>query len=215
MPEDESPNPVLPLRNPVPPIPGPAAPAPRPVVPVVIVDYDPAWPEAFARLRDRAAAALGPVARRIEHVGSTSVPGLAAKPVIDLTVVVAAPGDVPEAIRRLAGIGYQHQGDQGIPGREAFSSPPGPPVHHLYVCAEGNRELRRHLLFRDYLRVHPETARQYGDLKRALAERYRTDRDGYSQAKTDFVEGVLREAVRWAGIEDAGDIIDIPSANTR
>lgn len=163
--------------------------------PVIIEDYDPTWPEAFTRLRERMEQALGSLALRVEHVGSTSVPGLAAKPIIDLTVVVASREDVAEAIRRLAAIGYVHDGDQGIPGREAFTGPPGPPIHHLYVCAKGNRELQRHLLFRDYLRAHPETARQYGELKKALAERFCTDREGYSQAKTEFVEGVLREAV--------------------
>ncbi|HEY6497445.1 MAG TPA: GrpB family protein, partial [Trebonia sp.] len=133
--------------------------------PVEIVDYDPRWPQTFASLRDRIAAAVGPLARRIEHVGSTAVPGLPAKPVIDLDVVIATPAEVPEVIARLGTLGYRHEGDLGITGREAFAGPIGGPAHHLYVCAADGRELARHLALRDYLRTHPEQARAYAELK--------------------------------------------------
>src|SRR5690349_20583042 len=91
--------------------------------PVIVVDYDPAWPRLFDQLTVPVRSALGEVALRIEHVGSTSVPGLAAKPIIDISVVVATEADVPLAIERLASIGYLHQGDLGIEGREAFVAP--------------------------------------------------------------------------------------------
>jgi GrpB-like predicted nucleotidyltransferase (UPF0157 family) len=154
--------------------------------PIVIVDYDPQWPEEFERLRDRAARALGEVAVSIEHVGSTAVSGLAAKPVIDLVVVVM-PGGVRAAIDRLAAIGYVHQGDLGVEGREAFSVPTGERRHHLYVCALNSGELQAELAFRDRLRNEPELASAYADLKRQLAVRFRDDRDGYARAKTEFV----------------------------
>src|SRR5271168_241502 len=102
--------------------------------PVIVVDYDLQWAEVFAELRSTLAAALGGLAVAIEHVGSTAVPGLPAKPIIDIDVVVPSPAKVPEAIARLATIGYVHQGDLGIAGREAFASPPNTPAHHLYVC---------------------------------------------------------------------------------
>jgi GrpB-like predicted nucleotidyltransferase (UPF0157 family) len=88
--------------------------------PVVIVDHDPEWPWVFERLRGRIAPAVGEVAISIEHVGGTAVPGLAAKPIIDVDVVVRG-GDVPEAIRRMVTLGYRHQGDRGVPSREASS----------------------------------------------------------------------------------------------
>jgi GrpB-like predicted nucleotidyltransferase (UPF0157 family) len=136
--------------------------------PILIVDYDPAWQTEFERLRERAARAVGEVAVSIEHVGSTAVPGLAAKPVIDLVVVVR-PGEVGTAIERLAAIGYVHKGDLGVEGREAFGVPTGERRHHLYVCPEDSRELRAQLAFRDRLRSEPELASTYADLKRQLA----------------------------------------------
>jgi len=90
--------------------------------PIVIVDYDPAWSGQFEILRRRIAKTLGDLVARIEHVGSTAVPGLAAKPIIDLDVLLASPDDMPAAVDRLASIGYVHQGDLGVPGREAFKS---------------------------------------------------------------------------------------------
>jgi GrpB-like predicted nucleotidyltransferase (UPF0157 family) len=95
--------------------------------PVVIVDYDPSWPATFEQLRDRLAATLGRLAVAIEHVGSTAVPGLAAKPIIDLDVVIADRIDLPAVIQRLRTLGYLHEGDLGVPGREAFTTPAGAP----------------------------------------------------------------------------------------
>jgi GrpB-like predicted nucleotidyltransferase (UPF0157 family) len=161
--------------------------------PVVIVAYDPRWPETFHALRQRIVDVLGEVAPSVEHVGSTAVPGLAAKPIIDLDVVVQL-ADLPIAIVRLATLGYAHEGERGVPGREAFRWPPGEPRHHLYVCPAGSPELRRHLLFRDYLRTHPEAAAAYAALKRDAAHRFREDRGAYTAAKDPFVEDVLRRA---------------------
>ena len=159
--------------------------------PVVIVDYDPSWPAAFTRLRDRLATALGSLALRIEHVGSTAVPGLAAKPIIDLDIVVATPGDLPAVIERLRPLGYAHEGDLGVPGRDAFAAPPGSPPHHLYVCPVGSPALARHLALRDLLRADPEAAAAHADLKRVLATRFRADRAAYTDAKTAFIDSPL------------------------
>jgi len=145
----------------------------------------------FERIRAPVALALGGLALRIEHVGSTSVVGLAAKPIIDLDVVIGSRADLPAVIGKLGTLGYLPQGDLGVPGREAFNSPPGLPEHHLYVCAADNPELARHLAFRDYLRGSPEAARGYASLKRSLAIRFHDDRDAYTEAKTAFVEQAL------------------------
>jgi GrpB-like predicted nucleotidyltransferase (UPF0157 family) len=154
--------------------------------PIVIVDYDPEWPRAFKAIRDRAAAAVGEVAVAIEHVGSTAVPGLAAKPVIDLVVVVE-PEDVQRAVERLVAIGYVHRGNLGVEGREAFSAPEDDPRHHLYVSPTDSEELRAQLAFRDRLRRDRALAAEYVALKRDLAVTFRDDRPGYTEAKTDFV----------------------------
>jgi GrpB-like predicted nucleotidyltransferase (UPF0157 family) len=154
--------------------------------PIVIVDYSPAWPLEFERLRDRAAAAVGNLAIAIEHVGSTAVPGLAAKPVIDLVIVVE-PDDVHAAIDCLAVIGYVHQGDLGVEGREAFGVPEGERRHHLYVSPSDSEELRAQLAFRNRLRADPALATEYEALKRELAQRFRDERAGYTDAKTAFV----------------------------
>ncbi len=160
--------------------------------PVIIEDYDPRWPEYFEMLRSRIGAALGSLAAAIEHVGSTAVTGLAAKPIIDIDVLLHSEGDLPRAIERLTTIGYAHQGDLGILGREVFRAPSDALLHHLYVCRPNSRAYLQHLAFRDYLRIHDEDARAYGLSKRSLASRYGSDRDGYTQAKTEFIEAILR-----------------------
>jgi GrpB-like predicted nucleotidyltransferase (UPF0157 family) len=164
--------------------------------PVVIADYDTSWSTTFDQLHDRLAALLGPLVVTIEHVGSTAVPGLAAKPIIDLDLVIADRADLPAVIERLCPLGYHHEGDLGVPGREAFTTPAGAPPHHLYVCAVGTPALNRHLAFRDALRADPDLADAYGDLKRNLASRLGHDRVAYTEAKSLFVEQVLAEASR-------------------
>jgi GrpB-like predicted nucleotidyltransferase (UPF0157 family) len=154
--------------------------------PIVIVEYDAAWPAEFERLRDRAARAVGELALGIEHIGSTAVPGLAAKPVIDLVVIVKR-ADVPEAIERLTQDGYFHQGNLGVEGREALRPPEGEVKHHLYVSPADSRELHAQLAFRDRLRADRALAAEYETLKRELAAHYRDDRDGYTNAKGSFV----------------------------
>jgi len=161
---------------------------------VRVVEHDPDWDRLFRELSDRATAALGELALRVEHVGSTSVPGLAAKPVVDLDVVIPSQADLPEAIRRLRTLGYEHLGDLGIVSREAFRRSPGTPPHNLYVCAQDSEELARHVRFRDYLRANPAEAEHYAALKRKLAEQHRFDIDAYCDAKTGFIEAALLAA---------------------
>lgn len=161
---------------------------------VVVCDYDPEWPRIFEKLRERIGTALGPLVLRIEHIGSTSVPNACAKPIIDLDVVVR-PEEVDAAIAAVEALGYRHEGDLGIEGREAFRWTAEFPEHHLYVCPEGSAAFRRHVLLRDYLRAHPEKANEYGKLKKRLAEQYHDDRSKYQDAKCGFVDSLLVEAV--------------------
>jgi GrpB-like predicted nucleotidyltransferase (UPF0157 family) len=159
---------------------------------VVVVDYDPEWPGLFERLAAPIRKALAGVALSVEHVGSTSVTGLAAKPVIDIDVVVAD-GDVAEGIRRLTALGYVHRGDLGVPTREAFGRPEDEPRHHLYLCPATSPALANHLTVRDHLRARPDEAAAYGALKRRLAEAHPDDIDAYIRGKTEFLIGVLRK----------------------
>ena len=161
--------------------------------PVVVVDPDPAWPQLFATLRDTLAPVLADVASTIEHVGSTAVPGLPAKPVIDLDVVVASPALASAALRRLETLGYQPVGDLGVPGREACRRPHGSVPHHLYVCVQGAVPLRNPLTLRDHMRAHPEVAAAYGALKRRLARAFPNEIDGYIEGKTAFILEILAQ----------------------
>lgn len=161
---------------------------------VLVVDYDPSWPDLFEALRRPVWAAVHGVAVSVEHVGSTAVPGLAAKPIIDMDVVVPSSDNLPEAIARLATLGYVHRGCLGIDGREAFNSPQGLPAHHLYVCPKESAALSNHLTLRDVLRRDPAAVAEYSRIKRQLAARFPNDIESYIAGKTDFILTVLRNA---------------------
>lgn len=162
--------------------------------PIVVADYDETWPALFERLAQPVRAAVAGLGAHVEHVGSTSVAGLAAKPIVDMDVVVGSSDDVPAAVERVCALGYLYQGDKGVPGREAFLWPEGAPPHHLYVVVADSPAHAQHVLFRDHLREHPELAEEYAALKRELAARYGTDRIGYTDAKDEFVTRVLARA---------------------
>lgn len=154
-------------------------------------EYDPAWPIQFGNISDRISHSLGTIVRRIEHIGSTAVPNLAAKPIIDLDVVLGTQSDLPEAIRMLEEIGYVHEGNLGINGREAFRSPKTEVSHHLYLLIEGAEELRHHIVFRDAMRRDEALRSCYEQLKRNLADQYADDRSSYSEGKSAFITAVM------------------------
>lgn len=158
---------------------------------VVVVDYDPAWPALFTELRAAMWPHVTDLAIGIEHVGSTSVPGLAAKPVIDLDVVIPSRAVLPAVTERFLGLGYTYIGDLGIADREAFREPPDQPRHNLYVCPADSIGLRNHLAVRDHLRTSAADAVAYAALKRELAERFPFDVDRYADGKSDFILAIL------------------------
>lgn len=166
---------------------------------LVIRAYDPSWPFEFERLRDRALAVLGDITVAVEHVGSTAVPGLAAKPVIDLDVVVASGDHVETALGRLAALGYERAGRGGVvatvEGLAAPRWPHGERRHHLYVVVAGSRVHRERLAFRDYLRKHAEQAQHYAELKVRMARDGGGDWERYTQLKHEFVQRTLRAAL--------------------
>jgi GrpB-like predicted nucleotidyltransferase (UPF0157 family) len=168
--------------------------------PVEVVDHDPAWRSWFEQVRDRVAPVFEGMLVAIEHVGSTSVPGLAAKPVVDIDVVVPAEASVASAIDRLESIGYRHRGDFGVPGRQVFLPPAGLPRHELYVVVEGSEAHRNHVLLRDFLREHPGDARRYGEVKRRAAAGAGDDIEVYGRAKEDVVAALLALAGTWSPV---------------
>ena len=159
---------------------------------VIVQSYDEAWKSDFEKIRDEIAGALGELALRIEHVGSTSVPGLSAKPVIDIDVVIRDNTVLNEVITALAGLGYFHEGDLGISGREAFGYEGKEHLkkHHLYVCPVDSPELKRHIAFRDYLRAHPEAVSEYGRIKEEAAALFPDDIDKYMEYKAPVIRKI-------------------------
>ena len=162
---------------------------------IVVVPYDNNWKLQFEAIRAEIQDALGELALSIEHVGSTSVEGLSAKPIIDIDVVIEDESKLQAVVKKLAGIGYEHEGNLGIVGREAFGYTGKEHLqnHHLYVCTKDSPELKRHLAFRDYLRSHEEAVREYSRIKEEGAKLYPKDIDGYIGYKTGWIEKIYRE----------------------
>jgi len=165
-----------------------------------VVAYDPRWPLRYQRERDRIAAALGENAVAIEHVGGTAVPGLPAKPVIDIMVGVPDIERAGQAVAGLINLGYQYvpELESELPERRYFRRG-SPDTYHVHMVAVSSDFWEEHLLFRDYLRTHPQAAEEYGKLKRGLASRFRFDRDAYRAGKVPFIDTVVDAARREAG----------------
>jgi GrpB-like predicted nucleotidyltransferase (UPF0157 family)/quercetin dioxygenase-like cupin family protein len=172
---------------------------------IVVGDYDPEWPVWFERVRAHVWPAIEDVALRIDHVGSTAVPGLAAKPVIDMDIVVASESDVRPVVERLATVGYRWRGNLGVGVREAFSSTrdEGLPPHHLYLVVENNKAHLDHWLLRDLLRDDADAREGYAALKRRNAELADRDMDVYVAAKAAFVAELLTRARKERGLPPA------------
>lgn len=180
-----------------------------PLTPLV-VPYDPEWPRLFAEIRAVIERNIAGKFHAIEHVGSTSVPGMTSKPIIDVDVAVRA-GQFDAVRRRLEALGYEYEGEKGIAGRHAFQLRDANLAsalarHHLYVLEAGAEELRRLRAFRDYLRAHPDEVQRLSAHKRELADRLAIslddDRDAYQEAKSPMVLEILEKALAW--YEDAG-----------
>jgi GrpB-like predicted nucleotidyltransferase (UPF0157 family) len=156
---------------------------------VEIVDYSPTWTQRFETERHRIETALGSTARRIEHIGSTAVPDLAAKPIVDIMITVDDVDDESSYRERLEDLGYVLRVRE--PGHRMFRTPARD--LHVHLWPAGGADERRHLLFRDRLRSHPADRADYERTKRSLAGHYR-DMNHYAQAKTEVIESILRKA---------------------
>ena len=160
-----------------------------------MLPYDSAWKAAFEEIRKEIEQAAGDLIVDVEHVGSTSVEGMSAKPCIDLDVVIPDHTVFDAVADRLKAIGYFHEGDLGIKGREAFrySGKPHLMTHHLYVCPRDSGELHRHVTFRNFLRRHPEAVKQYSTVKETAARLFPDDIDRYMAYKAPCIQALYAQ----------------------
>jgi GrpB-like predicted nucleotidyltransferase (UPF0157 family) len=166
---------------------------------VQVVPHDPRWREAFAAEAEHVAAALGPNAVAVHHVGSTAIPGIHAKPIIDLLVEVRDLAELDARSAAMESLGYQVMGEYGLPGRRYFRKDDleGTRTHHVHVFRAGSAEAERHLAFRDYMIAHPADAQRYGELKQKLAAEHPWSMDAYMDGKDAFIKEMERRAAAW------------------
>ena len=162
---------------------------------VVVLPYDLAWQSAFEKIKSEIVEAIGDFIIGIEHVGSTSVEGMSAKPCIDIDVIIKDYSVFDEIVIRLGTIGYIHEGDLGIKDREAFkyAYKPHLMMHHLYVCPQYSEELHRHITFRNFLRSNPKAVQKYSLIKEKAAELFPNDIDGYIEYKSPCIEELYKD----------------------
>lgn len=162
---------------------------------VMVLPYDKIWAENFNVIKRRLLDGLKTLAIGIEHVGSTSVVGMSAKPIIDIDVVIQSPADFELVATRLLNDGYIHEGNLGIEGREAFkyTGKDNLPNHHLYVCHTHSVELLKHITFRDYLKNNPEAALEYSRIKEEAAEVFKNNKVRYMECKTKCIKKMYKD----------------------
>lgn len=162
---------------------------------VIVLPYDRAWKSAFEEIKLEIENAIGDLIIGIEHVGSTSVEGMSAKPCIDIDVIIKNYSIFEDVVSKLATIGYTHEGDLGIKHREAFKYLDKPHLmkHHLYVCPQNSEELHRHVTFRDYLRSNSEAVKKYSSVKETAAKLFPDDIDQYIKYKSPCIEELYRQ----------------------
>ncbi|MCO6442051.1 MAG: GrpB family protein [Nitrococcus mobilis] len=166
---------------------------------IAVVPYGPLWPREFEQSSGEVVTALGPNLLAIHHIGSTSIPGIHAKPVIDMLAVVADLTAVDQCSAEMERLGYEVMGEFGIDGRRYFrrNDSAGRRTHQIHAFAEGSPHVSRHLAFRDFMRAHPTVARQYGELKRRLAEVHPDDMEAYMDGKDGFIKEMESRALEW------------------
>ena len=172
---------------------------------IEVVEHDSRWNAEFDRESAKLVDVFGDALVSIHHVGSTSIAGLAAKPIIDILVVLKETKTIDRFSAPMQSLGYRVRGEcldaeiPGIPGRFYFSKDTdGKRTHHVHACAVGHSEIRDKLAFRDYLRSHPQVAAQYGAMKQQLAIEHRHDNVGYMRGKEAFIRSTLSDARKWA-----------------
>ena len=164
---------------------------------VEVTPFNELWVRMYENEADELLRVFGEQVVAIHHIGSTSVPGLHAKPIIDIMPVVRDISLVDEYSQRMRDIGYKPKGENGIPGRRYYEKGGDNRTHHVHVFQVGSPHIERHLAFRDYLRTLPNQAREYGNLKRKLAKEFPYDIESYSQGKESLVKAIEQRALEW------------------
>ena len=163
---------------------------------ITVLDYDPKWPLEYEKERDYIAEILNDNCICIYHIGSTAVPGLAAKPVIDIMAVVRSLEKTDDAAGKFSAIGYEYLGEFGIAGRRYLRKGGDERTHQIHIFqADDWENIRRHLAFRDYMRTHEKERKEYAEIKKSLALKYPYDIDGYCDGKDAFVREMERRAL--------------------
>jgi GrpB-like predicted nucleotidyltransferase (UPF0157 family) len=167
---------------------------------IVIVPYDPLWVPAFETASGEIAAALQDNLDEIHHIGSTAIPGMPAKPIIDMLAVVADLTALDQNAAEMQSLGYEVMGEFGIAGRRYFrrDNALGQRTHHVHAFPSGSPHIHRHLAFRDFLRAHPALAEQYVAVKRRSAEAHPNDMNADNEGKDSFVKEIEKRALAWA-----------------
>lgn len=164
---------------------------------VTVVPYNSKWKDEFKKIKLYLEKTLEKSIIRIEHVGSTSIEGLAAKPIIDIDIVIKNYDNFEEVKSGLESLGYYYEGDLGIKDREAFGYDEKQKIefmtHHLYVCPQNSKELKRHIAFRDHLRTHEDDVKKYSQVKLQAAKMYPTDIDSYIEAKSPCINEIYKK----------------------
>jgi len=165
-----------------------------------LVPHDPRWAQLFDGERQRLSSTLGAEALKIEHIGSTAIPGMCAKPVIDMLAVVADVGAIDARDAQMRALGYESMGEFGIAGRRYLrrDNSAGERTHQVHAFQRGSPHVRRHLAFRDFMRAHAEPAEQYAALKRRLADAHPNDIEAYMDGKDGFIKEMEARALAWA-----------------
>jgi GrpB-like predicted nucleotidyltransferase (UPF0157 family) len=169
-----------------------------------VVPYDPAWVEAAREEMNQICSTLGDLVVVIHHIGSTAIPGIHAKPILDFLLEVENLERLDQQTSAMQGLGYEAMGEYGIPGRRFFrkSNHEGVRTHHVHSFQAGSQGGLRHLAFRDYMIAHPELAQAYSDLKRSLAKKHPQDIEAYMDGKDPFIKQHEQKALTWYAAQD-------------
>ena len=164
---------------------------------VGIVSYDPNWKDMYKEESEKIKNVLSDIIIDIHHVGSTAIPGIKAKPVIDILVEVKDIEGVDQYNYKMRELGYEVMGEYGIPKRRFFRKGGNKRTHHIYIFKVGNEEIERHINFKEYMIAHPDKGQEYSKLKEKLANKYTYDVENYTNGKSDFIKGIDRKAKLW------------------
>jgi GrpB-like predicted nucleotidyltransferase (UPF0157 family) len=164
---------------------------------VGVVSYNSNWKKMYKEESEKIRNVLGDIIIDIHHIGSTAIPGIKAKPVIDILVETKNIEAVDRYNSKMKELGYEAMGEYGIPKRRFFRKGGNNRTHHIHIFQVGNEEIERHINFKEYLIAHPDKAREYSKLKEELVNKYTYDVENYTNGKNDFIKEIDRKAKLW------------------